>query len=253
LMTRIGLRLDGIRRHRMHSLAITLSESALLFLGEGGCGKSTLGFEMMQHPQVGWLTDDILPIDSNGRALAFPTSPRLIQGSTVPWLPPSVALLKAPMPKSPPKVQLPSWSILPRVRSSAQVGAVFLCSRRPGVGPFIRPAGFFEAFRGICDNALTGKEFGHMKAYHLQFSFAYLYKTSLMYLSRVRTFIYLAWKVPVFRFEMGGQVSENAALLLDHWAALCTGQDRNRLDASSAAAPSALTRKIGEQDPNAGS
>jgi hypothetical protein len=216
-MTRIGLRLDGMRRHRIHALAITLNEVALLFLGDGGCGKTTLGFEMMKYPQVGWLTDDIIPVDLNGRALALPTSPRLIEGSAVPWLPPAVKLLKSPMPKEPPKVQLPSWSILSRVRPSAKVGELFLCTRRTGIGPSIRRVGFIEAFRGICDNALTGREFGHMKAYHLQFSLSYLCRMSLMYLSRVRTFIYLAWTVPVFRFEMGGQVSENASLLLKNW------------------------------------
>jgi len=218
LMTRIGLRLDWTRRHRMHALGISIDDAALLFLGEGGCGKTTLGLEMMKHSQVGWLTDDILPVDGNGRALAFPTSPRLIQGSAVPWLPPSVKLLKAPMPKEPPKVQLPSSSILSRVCSSAKLGALLLCSRTAGVAPSIRRVGFFEAFRGICNNALTGKEFGHMMAYHLEFSPLYLYRMASLYLSRLRTFCYLAWSVPVFRFQMSGEISENASLVLSRFS-----------------------------------
>jgi hypothetical protein len=220
LMTRIGRRLDGVRRHRMHALGITLNERALLFLGHRGCGKSTLGMEMMKHSQVGWLTDDILPVDPHGRALAFPTSPRLIEGSTVSWLPAGVTLLRAPMPKSPPKVQLPSWSILSRVRASAQIGAVFLCSRQPGFGPSIRRAGFIEALWGMCENALSGRHLGHMRAYHLLFSPAYAGRTLWIYLSRLLTFISIARTVPVFRFEMGGRVPENAALLLETWAAM---------------------------------
>ena len=214
LMTRIGLRLDRSRRHRMHTLGITIDEKAFLFLAEGGCGKTTLGLEMMKYSQVGWLTDDILAVDSDGRALAFPTSPRLIQDSIVPWLPPAVKLLKAPMPKDPPKMQLPAAAMLPRVSRSARLGALFLCRRQPGIGPSIEKVGFFEAFRGICDNALLGKDFGHMKAYHLQFSPKYVYRMAGVYFSRLRSFFYLARTVPVFRFEMGGQVSENAALLL---------------------------------------
>jgi hypothetical protein len=214
LMTRIGLRLDAIRRHRLHALAITVNDLALLFLGDGGCGKSTLGLEMMKHAQVGWLTDDILPVEADGRALAFPTSPRLMAGSRVPWLPPSIKLLPSPMPKEPPKMQLPAWSILPRVRASAKLGALFLCSREPGIGPSISRVGFFAALRGICANAFTGKEFGHMLAYHLQFSPVYFYHMGAMYLSRLRTFMKLARSVPVWRFEMGGDVAENAALIL---------------------------------------
>ena len=84
LMTRIGFRLDLAGYHRMHALGISVKIRHLLFLARGGCGKTTLGLEMMKHPQVGWLTDDILPVDSNGRALAFPTSPRLIEGSVGP-------------------------------------------------------------------------------------------------------------------------------------------------------------------------
>ena len=248
LMTRIGLRLDAMRLHRMHALGITLNETALLFLGHGGCGKSTLGFEMMKHSQVGWLTDDILPVDAHGRALAFPTSPRLIEGSTIPWLPPQVNLLKSPMPKRPPKLQLPCWSIFPRVQPFAQVGALFLCSRRQGTGPNIRRASFLDSLRGICDNALGSKSFGHTKAYHLEFSVSYLYRMSFTYLSRVRTFIHLAWNVPVFRFEMGEQVSENASLLLDHWAAERKHKQKNRSPISSTSAvPSVESRELGDR------
>ncbi len=232
LMTRIGLRLDCIGLHRLHALAISVNEAALLFLGDGGLGKTTLGLQMMKHSEVGWLTDDILPVDFNGRALAFPTSPRLIEGSTIPWLPPSVKLLKSPMPKEPPKVQLPSWSILSRVCAPTKLGGLFLCSRRPGVGPFIRKAGFVEALRGICDNALMGREFGHMLAYHLRFSPLYLYEMAAIYLSRLRTFVYLAWTTPVFRFHMGGEISENAALILNMYPQMPQDEDRRAIDHS---------------------
>jgi hypothetical protein len=244
LMTRIGLRLDGIRLHRIHALAITVNEVALLFLGDGGLGKTTLGLELMKQSRVGWLTDDILPVDSDGIARALPTSPRLVEGSAVPWLPPSVELLKAPMPKEPPKVQLPSWSILSRVCASAKLGALFLCSRQSGVGPSIRKAGFFEAFRGICDNALIGKEFGHMIAYHLQFSWPYLYKMSSMYLSRVRTFIYLSWTVPVMRFQMSGNIPENASVILDMYPAMPEIERVSAADCSSVRAPALKERTL---------
>jgi hypothetical protein len=229
LMTRIGLRLDAMRRHRIHALAIAMDRAAYLFLGDGGCGKTTLGFEMMKHSQVRWLTDDILPVDREGLALALPTSPRLIEGSAVPWLPPSVRLVKSPMPKTPPKLQLPSSSILSRVCHSATLGELFLCRRKPGAQPSIRRVGFFQAFLGICDNALTGREFGHMKAYHVQFSPLYVIKMSFMYLSRMKTFMALAWRVPMFEFDMGGEVSENATLLLNRWAAKRDKQECRRI------------------------
>ena len=47
LMTRIGLRLDAMWCHRINAFAISLNDAALLLLGPGGCGKTTLGLEMM--------------------------------------------------------------------------------------------------------------------------------------------------------------------------------------------------------------
>ena len=237
LMTRIGLRLDATRLHRINAFAVSLNDVALLFLGPGGCGKTTLGFELMKQPQVRWLSDDIVPIDSNNRALPFPTSPRLIEGNTVPWLSPTISLLKSPWPKDPPKVQLPSWFILSRVSASAQLGALFLCSRRSDIAAAsIKPVGFFEAFLILCENALTGNRFALMKAYQCDFSLTSIMKMALVYIYRVQMFIRLAWTVTVFRFDMGEQVSENASFLLNTWTVMRQHLDRDRssLDAASA-------------------
>jgi hypothetical protein len=215
LMTRIGFRLDGARRHRLHALGVSVHDAAWLFLGDGGCGKTTLGLELMKQPQVGWLSDDVLPVDPHGRALAFPTAPRLVEGSPVPWLPPSARLARSPVPRHPPKLQVPSWSMLARVRPAAPVRALFLCRQVPdAAGPSLRRVGVLEALRGLCANGLTGRGFGHLMAYHLQFSPWYVLRTAVLHLSRLWTFGRLAWTVPVYRFEMSRQISDNAALVL---------------------------------------
>ena len=72
---------------------------------------------------------------------------------------------------------------------------------------------------GICQNGFDESAFAKRLAYQLQFSPAFIFQTVAVYLSRVRSFIHLAWKVAVYRFEMGGQISENATLLLNMWVA----------------------------------
>ena len=241
IMTRVGCRLDRAGYHRLEALGVSVEDAAFLLLARGGCGKTTLGFELMKNPQVTWLTDDILVVDSAGGVLAFPTSPRLIEGSVVPWLPPAVNLLKAPMPIYPPKVQIPSASILPRVRASAKIRGIFLCMREAGVGPTIKRVGFFAALMGICKNGFDESAFAKRLAYQLRFSPAFLFQTAAIYLSRVRSFVYLAWKVAVYRFEMGGQISENASRLLNMWAAMSDAKDLaglNSFNDSSASDPS---------------
>jgi hypothetical protein len=149
------------------------------------------------------------------------------------------------MPKDPPKLQLPASAILPRVLPAANLAALFLCRRRPGVGPSIRKVGFLDAFRGICSNALTGRDFGHMMAYHLEFSPFYLYQIAAIYFARLRAFVGLAWNVPVFRFDMGGQISENASMVLDMAYA------RNRSKAGGMVARSGTNLERQEANDNA--
>jgi hypothetical protein len=242
LMTRIGLRLDSIRCHRINAFAISLNDAALLFLGPGGCGKTTLGLEMMKHSEVCWLSDDIVPIHSNSRALPFPASPRIIAGSSVPWLPPSVDLVSSPWPKDRPKVQLPSGLLLSRIGASAKLGALFLCSRGSGVAISLRQVGFFKGFLSICGNALTGNRFALVKAYYIQFSLSSVYKMGLVYIYRVQRFIRIAWTVPILRFDMNEQVSENASFLLNTWTVMRQHLDCDRASLVAASAISSLER-----------
>jgi hypothetical protein len=246
IMTRLGLRLDKAGYHRTHALGIAVEDAAFVFLADGNCGKTTLGLEMMKHPQVRWLTDDIVPVDWSGKALALPTSPRIIKGSIVPWLPPSVNLLKSPMPIAPPKVQIPSWSLLPRICASAPIGGLYLCTRKPGIGPFFKRAGFFDASVTICKSGFNTGDFGESWAYRLDFSPIAIYTMATVYVSRLRTFMRLAWTVPVFRFEMGGQISENALLLLNMWKAKRKPGVQNPVDSFNVV-PAVGAAKVGEQ------
>jgi len=220
IMTRVGFWLDRTGHHRIEALGVSMEDAAFLFLARGGCGKTTLGFELMKNPEVGWLTDDIVILDANAKALAFPTSPKIMIGSVVPWLPSSVALERAPMPLEPPKLQIPSSSMLPRVRGSADIRRLFLCTRKPGVGPAIKQLGFVDALIGICRNGYDDGAFGKRLAYHLQFSPIFFLKMAAVYVSRFRTFVSIARKVPVFRYELGGDISENASMVLKMFSAI---------------------------------
>jgi hypothetical protein len=247
IMTRLGRRLDEAGYHRTHALGVSVGNEAFVFLADGGCGKTTLGLELMKHPQVGWLTDDIVPVDVSGKALALPTSPRIMIGSVVPWLPPSVTLLKSPMPIAPPKVQIPSWSFLSRVCASAPIGGLYLCTRKPGIGPSFKPAGLFDAFVTICRSGFNTGDFGERLAYSLEFSPVAVYTIATIYISRLWTFMRLAWAVPVFRFAMGGQISENALLLLNIWEAKRKNGVDHPLDFSDAM-PAVGAAEIVEQE-----
>jgi hypothetical protein len=67
------------------------------------------------------------------------------------------------------------------------------------------------------DQFNTG-DFGEGLAYRLDFSPVAIYTMATVYVSRLCTFIRLAWVFAVFRFEIG-QVSDNALCFLNMWEA----------------------------------
>jgi hypothetical protein len=215
VMTRLGLRLDLTGYHRAHALGIALDDRALVLLADSGCGKTTLGLEMMKCPKVSWLSDDIVLFNRSGKALGLPASPRIVGGSIVPWLPSSTTLLQSPIPKTPPKVQIPLWSMVSRVRPSAEIACIFLCTRTRGAGPSIEPAGFSDAFKTLCKSGFNGAHLGERFAYRLEFSPSALLTRATVSLSRLKTFLRIAWTTPVYRFAMG-ELSENAEMLMTH-------------------------------------
>ena len=101
---------------------------------------------------------------------------------------------------------------------------------------------------GICKNGFEEGAFSKRLAYQLQFSPAFLFQTAAVYLSRVRSFIHLARKVAVYRFEMGGQISENASLLLNMWAAMSYDKDRGVLNNFNDISASGLQPLTGQTD-----
>ncbi len=66
--------------HRVHALALAVDRRAMLVLLPMGGGKSTLGAELLRHPDVQLLSDDSPLVDRAGRVHAFPLRLGLLPG-----------------------------------------------------------------------------------------------------------------------------------------------------------------------------
>jgi hypothetical protein len=210
LLSRVGHRLDRIGYHRLHALAVAVDDRALVFLGDSGCGKTTLGLAMMRRPEVRWLSDEIPLLHPDGRIVAFPMPPRLTRGAPIPWPPEPVPLREVSRSKQPPKVAVDRGVLEGRVCASARPGAVFVCRRsRDPDRPAIRRVGPGAAIHGLFRNALHGRDFPQTKAYFLGFTPRFAWQMASVLLDRARALVRLARSTPVYGFEMARDIGSN--------------------------------------------
>lgn len=214
ILSRVGCRLDRIGVHRFHALALSHGGSGLLFLARSGCGKTTLGLEMMGFEEFNWLADEIPLLDRDGLLRPFPLPPRLDEQSPMPAVYRESATYPVPRSKRPPKVMVDVGALLSRVESRAEPRALFLCRRKSSGQPRIRRIGTLRAFLGMVRNCVVGEEFPQSKAFFFEFRLRYALSMAPVFFSRVRRFFRLARELPSYRFEMRDDRSENVRCLL---------------------------------------
>ncbi len=213
ILSRVGYHLDQRGIHRMHALSVSVNDQALIFMARSGCGKTTLGLELMGESNVSWLSDEIPLCDPSGSILPFPLPPRITRGSTPRFPGGSACFYDVPRSKQPPKVMPDIAAFLPRVAKSTRPGALFLCHRGENGEPSIRRISGARAFLKLIRNCVVGEEFPQTKAFFFEFRPRYALFMLPVFFSRIRRFLGLAFGVPAFQFEMSNDLSKNIALL----------------------------------------
>jgi hypothetical protein len=154
LLSEIGQFLDRKRLHRVHSLAVSINERAVLVLLPMGGGKSTLGAHLLRHPGVKLLSDDSPFVDRSGRVLAFPLHLGLLAGQEA-EVPEEHRRLVKRM-EFGPKFLVNYEFIADRVSPSADPGIVFLGHRTLSRDCRIEPAGMRAGIRAMVPNSVVG-------------------------------------------------------------------------------------------------
>lgn len=216
VLSRVGDLLDRKGLRRVHALALSIEQRAVMLLAGSGCGKTSLGLEMMKCPDVKWLSDEIPILDREGRVRPFPLPPRLTQGANFPWPPPPVRVIPISRTKKPPKAILDIDRVLPRVDDARPLAAVLHCRRRGGSIPGIRRIGFLRNFAYLFHNGVMGADFPQTKAYFLRLRPTDLARRLFIVLGRCRAMLRTAYRVRGYRFEMGDDLERNAEILRDH-------------------------------------
>lgn len=216
ILSRVGDRLDHHQLHRLHALAIAIDGHAILALAPSGCGKTSLGLELMKSSRVSWLSDEIPLVDADCRVHAMPLPPRLDAGAPLPWPAQPVTMRDVPRTKSPRKVSIDLEPILRRTCASASATAILHCRRRPGCArPSLRRLSRWRHLIRILDNAVRGADLPQTKAYWFRFRPRAVARLARAYFMRCKLSWRLARNIDGYEFRMSDDLRRNAAFLRD--------------------------------------
>lgn len=154
LLSQIAEFLDARRLHRIHALAMSVKERAVLVLLPMGGGKSTLGAELLKYPEIGFLSDDAPFVDRRGRIYCFPLRLGLIPGGEAAV--PAGALRRIERMEFGPKLLVNHEYFAHRICPCADPGYVFLGRRSLSRGCRILPARRRDVMRAMIANCVVG-------------------------------------------------------------------------------------------------
>ncbi len=154
LLSQIGEYLDDHKMHRIHAMAMSVEDRAVLAILPMGGGKSTLAAGLLNYPEFNFLSDDSPFISADGRLHAFPLRLGLLPGNeqSIP-----VAHRKTiQRMEFGPKVLVNYLYFADRVRPSAEPGIVFLGKRSLSTDCRIEPASCWQGYQSMMVNCVVG-------------------------------------------------------------------------------------------------
>jgi hypothetical protein len=213
LLSQIGQRLDAARLHRIHALGVVVKGRAVLVLLPMGGGKSTLGLHVLQHAQVGILSDDSPFVDRHGRVLAFPLRLGLLPGSES-AIPPDQRRTIQRMEFGP--KHLVNYSYFrDRVCPSVEPGLLFVGARTMAPECRIENIGRLAGLRSCVANCVVGVGLFQGLEFILQASLWELVKKAGLGISRAWNCWQLLRRSKVCRIHLGRDADLNARTLVE--------------------------------------
>ena len=218
LIGQIGEYLDKRGLHRIHALAVKVNGQAVLVLLPMGGGKSTLGINLLKHPEVQLLSDDSPFIDRKGRVLAYPLRLGLLPGYEF-EIPAEHRRVIQRMEFGP--KHLVNYSYFKdRVSDSAEPGLVMIGARTFAPGCRIETVTLSVGLQACISNCVVGMGLFHGLEFVLQASGWEILKKSGLGMSRLRNCWHLLRRSRICRIHLGPDPETNAHAIVDYVMAM---------------------------------
>lgn len=154
LLSRIGECLDDRQLHRIHAMAVSVNDRAVVAILPMGGGKSTLCSALLKYPEFSLLSDDSPFIGGDGHVHAFPLRLGLLPGSET-EIPEEYRRTINRM-EFGPKILVTYEYFADRIRAGAKPGIVFMGQRSMGEECRIEPAGKWAQYKSMLVNCVVG-------------------------------------------------------------------------------------------------
>lgn len=222
LLSQIGKHLDSCGLHRIHALGVAVDRRAVLVLLPMGGGKSSLGLQLLNFPEVRLLSDDSPFLDRNGQVLAYPLRIGLLPGSEQ-CIPADQRRTIQRM-EFGPKHLVNYAYFKDRVESVAPPGFVFVGARSMASRCRIEEIGPLAGLRACFSNCVVGLGLFQGMEFILQTGLWELCKKVTLGLSRLWNCWQLIRRSRVCRIHLGRDQELNARTLLQYVQRQLAGQ-----------------------------
>lgn len=215
MLSQVGAQLERLGMHRMHALAFGRGEECAVFMMPSGCGKTTLGMEILRHSDSLQLVSDDSPLISrNGRVSPFPLR----------W-----GVLSDPRPtiddehvyyvermEFAPKYLISLAAYESSVaRGSFRPRFIFVGDRSLGKGCEIRRVGFIVGFRACVRHMIVGVGLYQGLEFLLQNSILDLTRSSGIFVSRALAAVSVLRRAQVYSVTLGRNPKHNAEVITE--------------------------------------
>jgi hypothetical protein len=212
IQSRVGQHLDAVGLYRVHALGVAAGNRAVLVLLPMAGGKTTLALRLLKSGGVKLLSEDSPLLGPEGQVHPFPLRIGVRPGGEPPEIPAQFWRTVQRM-EFGPKTLIDIGYFRDNLAPACQVGAILLGERWLTGPSFIRPGNRRKAFKEFMKNCVVGLGLYQGVEFILERSPLELLSQTSLALSRLRRSLEVIGRAQVYRFALGQDVEESAAVL----------------------------------------
>ncbi len=223
ILSRIGELHELRGRHRVHGLALSCDDRALLFIGRQGGGKSTIGLSLLADERFRLISDDTPSVGNDGRLRPFHVRMAIKSARPPPFIPDAVCRRDANSVGSP-----RTFVDLTRLPGRLEVRAlpvthVFMLRYVGARNPGIRPAGRLSLTAALLRDCVLGLGVPQVAEFFVRLTLSDLFIKAAFMLGRLRAVSALLRSARPYRMQVCSDLERNRAVFIQFWHEAGTG------------------------------
>jgi hypothetical protein len=212
ILSRVGQHLDTVGLHRVHALGVAAGDRAVLVLLPMAGGKTTLALRLLKTDGVKLLSEDSPLLGPHGQVHPFPLRIGVRPGGEPPDIPARCCRTVQRM-EFGPKTLIDIGHFQDRLASPCPVGAILLGERWLTGPAALQPVKRWAAVREFVKNCVVGLGIYQGVEFILERSPLELVSQAGLALARLRRSLEMIGQAQVYRFMLGPEVEDSAAVL----------------------------------------